>query len=522
MRCSPRSRDSATTGGRIARQSGLLEMRLGVDLKPTGIIVTAGLIVAALATSARAVETLVWSDEFTGTSVDPAKWEFMIGDGTAYGNPGWGNNELQYYTARPENAVVSGGLLRIIARQENFGGKNYTSARMRSRNRAEFLYGRMEARIKLPSTPGIWPAFWMLPTDSPYGGWAASGEIDIMESVNFANTIYGSIHFGGAWPNNTHLTGTRSAGIDYSQDFHVYGIEWGPQSIRWYVNGITYYIVNSAFWYTSAAPGDDNAPFDHPFHFLLNVAVGGNFPGNPTGSSTFPQEMVVDWVRVYQDLPAQTPFNDTPRAIPGRIESEEFDNGGQNNAYFDCDPINNGAAFRSAEGVDIETCSEGGFDVGWICANEWLEYTVNVQAAGTYSVEARVASLNTGGSFHLLFDGVDLTGAMTVPVTGGWQNWTTITAQATLPAGTQVLRFSNANNSNEYNINWIQFTLQCQKGDMNASGTIDADDLGRFADTLISPQNASAIEQCAADIDSDGSASLSDVEAFVTLLLTQP
>ena len=136
--------------------------------------------------------TLVWSDEFDGPTVDPANWEFMIGNGAEYGIPGWGNNELQYYTSRAQNVYVSGGALHIVARRESYAGYEYTSARLRTMNRREFLYGRIEARMILPSGQGLWPALWMLPTNSPYGGWAASGEIDIMESVNIPTRVYGT------------------------------------------------------------------------------------------------------------------------------------------------------------------------------------------------------------------------------------------------------------------------------------------------------------------------------------------
>jgi beta-glucanase (GH16 family) len=241
---------------------------------------------------------LIWSDEFDGTSLNLANWEHMIGDGSAYGIPGWGNNELQYYTDRPENVTVSGGNLSIIARQENFAGHSYTSARLRTRNKQDFLYGRLEARIKLPDGgQGIWPAFWMLPTPSTYGGWAASGEIDIMETVNVPTTIHGTIHHGGQWPGNTS-TGGSTGGFNFSDDFHVYAIEWDPDQIRWYLDGVQYFVVSSSTWFSTADPGNARAPFDLPFHFLLNVAVGGNWPGPPDGSTTFPTSMMVDWVRV--------------------------------------------------------------------------------------------------------------------------------------------------------------------------------------------------------------------------------
>ncbi|MCA9256927.1 MAG: glycoside hydrolase family 16 protein, partial [Phycisphaerales bacterium] len=134
--------------------------------------------ILAISSIASADQQLIWSDEFDGTTLNANNWSYQLGDGSQYGLAGWGNNELQYYTSRPENIYVANGELHIVARQESFSGYNYTSARIRTENKADFLYGRIEARIRIPSTKGIWPAFWMLPTDSPLGGWASSGEID--------------------------------------------------------------------------------------------------------------------------------------------------------------------------------------------------------------------------------------------------------------------------------------------------------------------------------------------------------
>ena len=236
---------------------------------------------------------LVWSDEFDGDAVDLTKWEFQIGDGCP-NLCGWGNNELQYY--RAENAVVEDGLLKIIALRQTFGGRQYTSVRMRSLNKGDWTYGRFEARIRLPEGQGIWPAFWMLPTDEVYGGWPRSGEIDIMEMVGHEPaTVHGTIHFGDPWPNNS-FTGNsyRLSQGKFSDDFHHFAVEWGLGVIYWYVDGTRY----------STKTKNDllgkNWPFDQQFHLLLNLAVGGNWPGNPDASTVFPQVMEVDYVRVYQ------------------------------------------------------------------------------------------------------------------------------------------------------------------------------------------------------------------------------
>lgn len=240
---------------------------------------------------------LIWSDEFEAAGIDVGKWEFQIGDGSAYGIPGWGNNELEYY--RRENATIENGKLIITAKQEAFGGKNYTSARMRTMLKGDWTYGRFEIRAKLPYGKGIWPAIWMLPTDNAYGGWAASGEIDIMELVGHEpNKVHGTLHFGGTWPNNTSasLAYTLPSG-KFADDFHVFRLEWRPGEMRWYMDNVLYHTRTQ--WHSAGGPFP--APFNQRFHLLLNVAVGGNWPGNPDATTTFPQRMEVDYVRVYRD-----------------------------------------------------------------------------------------------------------------------------------------------------------------------------------------------------------------------------
>lgn len=457
---------------------------------------------------------LVWEDEFEGSQLNSDNWSAQTGTGTAYGLPaGWGNNELQYYTNSSDNIVVSNGTLKIIAREQNFGGRNYTSARIRTLNKQEFLYGRIEARLKLPSTPGAWPAFWMLPTDSPYGTWASSGEIDVMESVNYADRIYGTLHYGNNWPNN-QATGPRlEDGTDFSQDFHTYRIDWDPETITWYVDDVMFGSRSNTQWFSSAAPSNPLAPFDTPYHLLLNVAVGGNFPGNPNGASNFPQTMEVDYVRAFQRT--QLPFPGDPHTIPGTIQAEDFDLGGQGLSYNDCDQTNNGGAYRES-GVDIEVSTEEGYNISHMCQGEWIEYTVDVQTAGTYTLDTRIASDRTGGAFRIERDGQDLTGTVFFLATFGWQNWSTASTTLDLEAGEQVLRFVNMGVvDTQYNLNSFTFTLQggsssCNNADFaEPFGELNFFDVSAF----LSAYNSQSID---ADFNNDGLFNFFDVSEFLS------
>ena len=247
--------------------------------------------------------TLVWSDEFDAAQLDPEVWFFESVDGSQYGIPGWGNNELQWYLEI--SAELRDGMLVITARQESVGGKNYTSARINTRDRFAFRYGRIEARIRFPEGQGIWPAFWMLPQDDVYGTWAASGEIDIVEAVNLGgtggNSVFGTIHYGGEFPANQSSTNNYLVPTNATTEFHTYALEWDSTvpEMRWYVDDVLFSTQNS--WSTTGAPYP--APFDENFYILLNVAVGGNFPGAPNSSTVFPVEMEVDYVRVYTGAP---------------------------------------------------------------------------------------------------------------------------------------------------------------------------------------------------------------------------
>lgn len=250
---------------------------------------------------------LVWSDEFAGAALDTSRWNIQTGDGTAEGIPGWGNNELQSY--RAANISVSGGVLVIEAREEDAGdGHAYTSGRINTAGKLDVTYGRVEASIHAPGGQGLWSAFWMLPTDSEYGGWPAGGEIDILEvfSRDPAPFAQAALHYGMASPFNTFVH-ERHDEVDPSDGFHLYAVEWNAEEIRWFVDGARFFTVGrDTYWnyYRDAETGvyvhgGASAPFDRPFHLLLNLAVGGNLPGEPVAGA-LPGALKVDYVRVYQ------------------------------------------------------------------------------------------------------------------------------------------------------------------------------------------------------------------------------
>lgn len=250
---------------------------------------------------------LVWADEFDGHALDPAKWTIQLGDGSTEGlPPGWGNNEHQTY--RAANVALAAGNLVITARREDADGYRYTSGRITTAGKFHARYGRFEARLRTPPGQGLWPAFWMLPEHSAYGGWAASGEIDIVEvfSRNPAPFIQGAAHYGMAWPLNAYST-RRLEGIDPADGFHVYAVEWDETGLRWFADGAHYFTIpRSTYWSyfkdrasNAHRAGGDSAPFDQPFHLLLNLAVGGNLPGDPS-TDALPGQLLVDYVRVYE------------------------------------------------------------------------------------------------------------------------------------------------------------------------------------------------------------------------------
>jgi beta-glucanase (GH16 family) len=246
--------------------------------------------------------TLVWSDEFNGTdgsSPDASKWTYDMGVG---GN-GWGNNELETYTNRTQNAQIKGGNLVITALKETYADpsdgvtRNYTSARLKTQGLFSQAYGRFEARIKIPAGQGMWPAFWMLGNNISAVGWPKCGEIDIMENIGKEpGTVHGSLHGPSTSGPTSDETAPFSlpAGQNFADDFHLYAVEWEPGTIRFYVDTNLYATFRQAQW-----PANGTWTFDHPFFIILNVAVGGDWPGSPDNTTVFSQQMLVDYVRVY-------------------------------------------------------------------------------------------------------------------------------------------------------------------------------------------------------------------------------
>ncbi len=236
--------------------------------------------------------SLVWNDEFSGSSLKLNYWNQEIGNG----NSGWGNNELEYYTDSPKNIFLSKGNLIIEARKEAFSGFSYTSARITTQNKKHFKFGRIDIRAKLPVGKGMWPALWMLGSNIPSVGWPACGEIDIMELIgSYPGRVSGTMH----WKSVSGNTGSKGAKYflptgDFSQEFHVFSIVWAKDSIKWYVDNHLY-MTN-----TIDNVGAAKYPFNANQFLIFNVAVGGNWPGPPDDNTTFPQRMFVDYVRVFQ------------------------------------------------------------------------------------------------------------------------------------------------------------------------------------------------------------------------------
>jgi len=459
---------------------------------------------------------LVWNDEFDYVGKpDDTKWLYETGGG------GWGNNELQYYTNREDNAYVNEGVLTITLKKEAYLNRNYTSARLNSINEGSFKYGRIEVKAKLPEGLGTWPAIWMLPTDWVYGGWPKSGEIDIMEHVGYdMNNIHGTIHVGNHYGGNP--IGNEILINDVVNNYHVYAIEWEENQINWYVDDEKYFTVLN-----NNLSNPDNSymnwPFDQRFHILLNIAFGGNWGGAQGIDPNFiSSQMVIDYVRVYQkdysqdqesptDITNLTLVSNDPthtkltwseandnngiahyeiyvnEVLYGKTTTTSYtltnldalthyeinvvavDYGG-NFSMGVVTPITTGnyislpakieaENYFDMEGIELETCTDIGLgqNVGYINPNDYLTYKVNVSDAGTYKIIYRVASLSNGGNISLY--GGDGTHFLTQTTFIKTNGWQTWVSVESEPFSLQIGEnlIKIVANSEGFNINYFEF-----------------------------------------------------------------
>nr|MBA3705802.1 family 16 glycosylhydrolase [Bacteroidota bacterium] len=397
-------------------------------------------------------------DEFQGTTLDLKKWAFQTGDGCP-SLCGWGNSELQYYTNSNNNIKIQNGNLIIEARQENQGSSKFTSGKIFTLGKFSQTYGRFEASIRLPKGRGLWPAFWMLPDNND---WPKTGEIDIMENRGDRPTITnGTLHYGSAWPNNQNDSQEQDAQQDLSNDFHLYAVEWSPSAIRWYFDDVLFKTETKNPNSLSPTSTDNLWPWNKNFHILLNLAVGGWFTGttNATDVQLTKPTFEIDYVRVYDCSSSssnQIPYGTNTINIPGRIEAEDFDHGCFS-AFYDSDSLNQGHVYRYTP-VDIQKCSDvgGGYNLGWITDQEWTKYTVNAVSGGLFDIQFRAASQSGGGQIRIEIDNSDVSGPVSIPSTGTWQNWTTITVKnINVTAGNHVIRIYIIKGG--FNWNYMEF-----------------------------------------------------------------
>lgn len=480
------------------------------------------LIFSLLCSSTVFSQNLVWYDEFDYSGLpDNSKWGYDVMP------PGTVNNELQNYTEnRLENARVENGNLIIEARRDNYNGHQYSSARLVTREKGDWLYGRVEVKAILPSGRGTWPAIWMLPTDWVYGGWPNSGEIDIMEHVGYdQGVVHASTHsLDYYWVNNNQKTATIEV-ADCSVNPHVYAMEWSPSKIDMFVDGVLYFTSHNENTSWTAWP------FDQRFHLILNIAIGGDWGGiRGVDDRMFPVRMTVDYVRVYNyNAPVDTQVPTTPTELTAKsgssnlslswtasrdnysVKEYEVYNGNTlvattifpNYTLSGLTPLTtysikvrardhagNLSEFASGTfsttqvvvvnipskieaedydvqfGVQTETTSDegGGLNVGWIDTGDYLEYVVGASTEGSFTISYRTACLNSPGQVQVKDVNGTVLNTTNIPVTGGWQNWTTVTSEPfVIPSGTSRLRLFTSVGG--YNLNWLEFKTAGAGGD---------------------------------------------------------
>ncbi|GEM_PF-1620636 len=273
---------------------------------------------------------VIWADEFNDPTINTTKWSLMNEAANV-------NSELEYYSNSAKNAFIDSGSLVLRAIKENVGGRNYSSAKLITRMKGDWLYGRIEVRARLNQGKGMWPAIWMMPTDNAYGGWPSSGEMDIMELLGHQPAkVYGTVHWNSGGHQQSGSSKTLTTGT-FADDYHVFGYEWEAGAQRWYIDDALYF---------STTKGQ---PFDKRFYLILNVAVGGGWPGNPDNTTLFPNDMAVDYVRVYQK--SATPTLDPARATADfTLASTTF----QDEAMFANGPASGELTLRDVSGKVLE------------------------------------------------------------------------------------------------------------------------------------------------------------------------
>jgi beta-glucanase (GH16 family) len=333
---------------------------------------------------------LAWSDEFDSSLIDLTSWTHETG-----GN-GWGNNELEYYTNRNVNSYIEDGKLIIKAQQESYGGRSYTSARLKTQGKRFWLYGKIEARMKLPYGQGIWPAFWMLGENIPSAGWPACGEIDIMEMIggqNRENTVHGTAHWDNSGQHAQYGGDYSLSSGTFADDFHVFTIEWDKSLIKWYVDNSRYTTIDI----TPAGLSE----FHQEFFIVLNLAVGGNWPGNPNSSTTFPQYLEVDYLRVYQQNP--TEIKDENGIISEFKLEQNYPN-----------PFNPATKIKYSIPHAVSPFTKGGKEGGFVTlkiydmlGNEAAVIVNEEQSAGEYEIDfnSGIFGLSSGMYFYKLTAG---------------------------------------------------------------------------------------------------------------------
>ena len=383
-------------------------------------------------------EKLIWADEFDGTTLDASKWSIDIGNGCPE-LCGWGNNEQQYYSDAVGNVSVANGVLTITAKNDSLGGMSYSSGKILTKNTAAFRYGRIEARCKLPQTQGLWPAFWLLPTDKNYGEWPRSGEIDIMELLgNAPEKVLGTVHTGLPWTFQS-ADYVLPSPQTFSDTFHIFSLEWNEDTMRWYIDNQLYHETNS----DSLMPW---LPFNEDFYIILNVAVGGNLPGFTDSTTVLPQTMEVDWVRVYNRPDRLSIQGSQPVIGSTGIKYNTFDVQGANYIWT----VPSGSTIAAGQGTSEITvdwgCTAGDvqLELQTDCDTAMLFYTINAFANVTIAGETIISQNQTGITY-------------TVPtLAGGTYTWA-VPSDAIIVSG---------QGTNEITVDW-----GCLAGDVSVSST---------------------------------------------------